>query len=102
MSFEGFTVPADEVWAFHPDADTTVETTDNVVVEGTLVMPPSSVDVVHTLEFVGVDETQMVGGGMEVIDADVGLWVVEDGQLDLQGARRGVGPDGRPRVVAWR
>lgn len=87
-SFAGFTVPAGEVWAFDPQADTTVEATENVVVRGTLRMRPASAEVTHTLRFVGVDETQFQGGGMEVLASDVGLWVVDDGQLDLQGTPR--------------
>lgn len=86
---EGFTVPEGETWAFEPDEDTTVETTENVVVRGTLRMKPVSAAVTHTLEFVGVDETAFQGGHTEKpLDSDVGLWVVDNGQLDLQGTRR--------------
>lgn len=88
VSENGFTVPEGETWAFDPDTDTTVQTDANVVVEGTLEMKPSSEDVTHTLKFTDVDETQFVGGGMEVLESDVGLWVVENGQLDLQGTEK--------------
>lgn len=89
MRVEGFTVPEGETWAFDPEEDTTVETSENVVVRGTLQMKPVSAAVTHTLEFVGVDETAFQGGHTETpLDSDVGLWVVDDGQLDLQGTER--------------
>jgi hypothetical protein len=83
---EGFVVPFGEVWDFDPQVSTTVEVGANVVVAGTLQMRPASPGVVHTLRFVGVDESLFVGGGMDPIDTDVGLWVVGAGKLDLAGS----------------
>ncbi len=83
---QGFVVPAGEVWAFDPEVSTTVEVGANVIVEGTLVMRPARPAVKHTLRFVGVDESRFVGGGMDVVDSDTGLWVVGAGRLDLHGA----------------
>jgi len=86
VGFEsGFEVPSGEVWAFDPERTTVVEVGGNVVVRGSLVMRPASGDVEHTLRFVGIDESLFVGGGMEPLASDVGLWVVGDGSLDLQG-----------------
>ncbi|CAN5320874.1 MAG: right-handed parallel beta-helix repeat-containing protein [Acidimicrobiia bacterium] len=85
---DGFVVPAGQVWMFDPDVSTTVEVAANVVVEGTLVMRPSSAEVEHLLRFVDIDEDAMVGGGMEPLATDVGLWVVGDGMLDLQGTEK--------------
>ena len=82
---EGFDVPQGEVWALDPTKTTRVEVGGNVIVRGTLVMRPSSREVVHTLRFGGIDESVFVGGGMEPLSTDVGLWVVGDGVLDLQG-----------------
>ncbi len=81
----GFTVPAGEVWEFDPTVSTTVTVGANVVVYGTLRMRPASPSVVHRLRFTGVDESAFVGGGLEVLDSDVGLWVMGAGRLDLQG-----------------
>ena len=46
--------------------------------------------VTHTLRFVGIDERDFVGGGMDVLESDVGLWVMGSGRLDIRGepARR--------------
>lgn len=82
---EGFEVPPGEVWAFDPDRTTVVDVGANVIVRGVLVMRPSSGNVVHTLRFLDVDESVFVGGGMDPLPTDVGLWVVDDGVLDLQG-----------------
>ncbi len=85
---EGFTIPADESWVFDPEVDTTVTVSANVVVLGELVMQPASEDVEHVLIFEGVDESAFVGGGMDPVDSDVGLWVMGDGQLRIEGAEK--------------
>ena len=85
---DGFTVPADESWVFDPDVDTTVTVSANVVVLGELVMKPASGDVEHALIFEGVDDSIFVGGGMDPVPTDVGLWVMGDGQLDLEGEEK--------------
>ena len=85
---DGFVVPAGEVWAFDPQVSTTVEVAANVEVLGTLVMHPAADDVEHVLRFVDVDESRFVGGGMDPVASDVGLWVVGDGRLDLNGSEK--------------
>lgn len=85
---EGFTVPAGETWIFDPEADTTVTVSANVIVLGTLVMQPASGDIEHALIFEGVDEGAFVGGGMDPVDSDVGLWVMGDGQLLIEGEEK--------------
>lgn len=103
MSIPGFEVPAGQTWRFDPNKSTTVTVDANVVVRGRLEMRPASGDVVHTLRFVGIDETQIVGGHTEEpLASDVGLWVVGDGQVDFQGSetagwnRTGTDPSWRP------
>jgi hypothetical protein len=76
---EGFTVPAGEVW----EVKGLVETPKNVVVDGTLRLRPGT-----TLRFVNVNESAFVGGGMDPMASDVGLWVMGDGVLDAQGTRK--------------
>lgn len=73
---------------FDASASTTLTSSANVVVEGRLTMRPADPSVVQQLRFVGVDERAFVGGGMVVLDSDVGLWVMHDGQLDLAGSPR--------------
>lgn len=75
-SVTGFTVPAGEAWKI----DGEVETTENVIVEGTLVMRAGD-----TLRFVGIDESTFRGGGMMPLDSDVGIWVIGQGVLDIEG-----------------
>ncbi|MFV0526919.1 MAG: hypothetical protein ACK5RL_20750 [Acidimicrobiales bacterium] len=84
----GFTVPAGEVWEFDPNQSVELAVSGNVVVEGVLRARPASPDLSHVLRFTGVDETRFVGDGMEVLDTDVGIWVVGAGQLDIQGHQR--------------
>ena len=84
----GVTVEPGGELIFQPSASRTLHSTGNVVVKGRLVMRPASHEVDHLLVFEGVDEGRMVGGGMDVVKADVGLWVMDAGTLDLAGTGR--------------
>jgi hypothetical protein len=86
LDVAGVTVAANATLTFDPNAGTTLSSNRNVVVEGRLLMHPASETVVQTLRFFGVDESAYHGGGMVPIEADVGLWVMDDGQLDLAGS----------------
>lgn len=99
---------------FDPDRAVRVDSTANVVVNGRLVMIPDNPAVKHELRFVGVNESRFRGGGMQVLDSDVGLWVVGSGQLVTEGAakrgwtnaRGGIGAGARTVAVddarGWR
>ena len=81
----GVTVEAGGRLAFDPAGSATLSSTRNILVNGTLVMRPASGSVVQTIRFTGVDPSRFVGGGMDPLDSDVGLWVMGAGQLDLAG-----------------
>jgi hypothetical protein len=81
----GFTVPAGQTWALNPDADTTITSGGNIIVLGTLEMRPANGDVDHLIQFTGINESNFVGGGMDVIGSDVGLWVMGAGRIILEG-----------------
>jgi len=72
---------------FDPSSDTTLELSGNLVVLGRLEMRPNP-GVEHVLRFVNVDESAFVGGGLDPIDSDVGLWVMGDGVLDIKGTKK--------------
>jgi hypothetical protein len=84
----GVTVQPGGELIWEPAAGRTLESSGNVVVKGRLVMQPASPTVDHALVFRDVHERRFVGGGMDVLDTDVGLWVMEAGVLDLQGTAR--------------
>ncbi len=69
---------------FAPSVSAALHSTGSVIVNGTLTMKPASASIVHLITFVNVNEASYVGGGLEPVPADVGLWV-RDGQLDLEG-----------------
>ena len=81
----GVTVEAGGRLAFDPNASAELTSTRNIVVNGTLSMRPASSSVVQAIRFAGVDAARIVGGGMDPVDSDVGLWVMGAGQLDLAG-----------------
>lgn len=71
--------------AFDSAASVTLKSAGNIEVYGLLTVKPSSA-VTHTITFTGVDESKFVGGGMDVLATDVGLWVRGSGQLDIAGS----------------
>jgi len=85
VDVNGVDILATGALVFDPGASRTLASRGNVVVRGLLQMRPASASQVHTLRFVGVDESRFVGGGMSVLPTDVGLWCMEAGRLDLAG-----------------
>jgi hypothetical protein len=83
----GVTVEATAGLTFDPNVSAALHSTGSVIVRGTLTMKPSSLSIVHLIAFVNVNEAAFVGGGLEVIPSDVGLWV-RDGRLDLEGTSK--------------
>ncbi len=81
----GFTVPAGDTWTLNPNANTTITSGGNIIVRGTLVMKPANGNINHIIRFTGINEANFVGGGMDPIASDVGLWVVGGGRITLQG-----------------
>ena len=74
----GFTVPAGEVW----EVRGLVDSKASVIVRGILRMRGGCSP--H-LQFSDVDETKFQGGTVFNPITDIGLWVVDAGQLDFQG-----------------
>jgi len=81
------TIESGQTLRFDPNQDTTLEVWGNLIVEGTLEMNPIA-GVTHILRFMDVDEAAFVGGGLEVLESDRGLWVVGSGVLDLKGEEK--------------
>ena len=87
-SYAGVSVSSGATLEFDSSRSATLQTSGNVVVEGKLAMRPSNVSIIHLLQFINIDETRFVGGGMDPIATDVGLWVMGSGLLDLIGASK--------------
>jgi len=62
----------------------TLESTSNIVVMGRFCME-EKIPFIYTVRFTDINENKFVGGGMDVLDSDIGLWAMGNGQLDLQG-----------------
>ena len=71
-----------------PSSSITLTSVGNVVVLGELVMRPASAAQVHRVHFDSVNEGAYRGGGMEIMDSDVGLWVSGGGRLSATGAAK--------------
>jgi hypothetical protein len=85
-SYAGVSISSGSTLQFDSARNATLQSSGNVVVEGTLSMRPSSASIIHILQFINIDESRFVGGGMDVITADVGLWAMGSGLLDLIGS----------------
>ena len=75
---------------FDPEQSRTLESTANVVVEGDLADAALHPGGQRISRSSSVRWTRRVfeGGGMDVLDSDVGLWVMERGRLRLRGSQR--------------
>jgi len=73
---------------FDPAANITLSVSGNIVVQGKLTMHPRDASVTHKLAFLDVNEGRFVGQGTAVLLSDVGLWVMDDGILDIVGAEK--------------
>jgi hypothetical protein len=74
---------------FDPAASRRLRSTGNIVVSGRLRMIPGDHALVHTVEFVDVDESKFVGGHSDTpLDPDVGLWVLGAGLLAVAGTAK--------------
>lgn len=81
-------IRAGDTVCFDPNVTTTLQSSGNIVVRGTLRMRPASAAVVHAIRFINIDESRFVGGGMDPVDTDVGLWVMSGGLLDAVGTAK--------------
>lgn len=82
----GIRVKSGGLLTFHPRRSLWLQSIGNVIVWGKLQMRPANPGYTHQLTFLGANEGRFVGGGMEVLRSDVGLWVMNAGQLDLAGS----------------
>jgi hypothetical protein len=86
--YGGLSISSGATLEFDSGRSATYQSSGNVVVEGKLAMRPSNASITHFLQFINIDESKFVGGGMDPIATDVGLWVMGSGLLDLVGASK--------------
>ncbi|MGH2635421.1 MAG: hypothetical protein ACRDHU_04665 [Actinomycetota bacterium] len=87
-SVAGLLIEPGGALVFDPDRSRTLETSGNLLVEGRLVMRPARPEVDHRVVFTDVDEDGFVGGGMDPLDSDVGLWIMGSGAVSLRGTSK--------------
>jgi hypothetical protein len=87
-TYAGVAVSSGAILQFDSNTSRTLQSSGNVVVEGKLTMRPSSASVIQLLQFINIDESKFVGGGMDVLTTDVGLWAMGSGILDLVGTTK--------------
>ncbi len=73
---------------FAPKKSLELSLQGNLLLLGKLTLAPESPNVRHAITFVNIDETKYVGGGMQMLESDVGLWVMRDGLLKAEGAKK--------------
>ncbi|OQP62011.1 hypothetical protein A3860_30470 [Niastella vici] len=70
---------------FDPMHSVSIQSTKNVLVTGQLLMQSAKHSIIHALRFTGINEDNFKGGGMDMLASDIGLWVMQRGQLLLTG-----------------
>jgi hypothetical protein len=73
---------------FDANKSTSLLSSRNIVIYGRLVMRPSSASAAQLIQFINVNENGFIGSGHDIIEGDIGLWVMGAGQLDISGARK--------------
>ncbi len=68
-----------------PARSVSIHSSKNILVTGQWQMQPAKASIIQTLRFTGIDEDKFIGGGMDMVNSDIGLWVMGSGQLQLQG-----------------
>ncbi|MDB5164178.1 MAG: Fibronectin type domain protein [Candidatus Saccharibacteria bacterium] len=81
----GVAIQPEGTLTYDPNSNCTILSNKNVIVQGLLTMQPANASLSHVLQFVGVDTSKFVGGGSVPLDSDVGLWVIDAGQLQAAG-----------------
>jgi hypothetical protein len=76
------------VLLFEQQTNALLKSRENIVVYGLLQMQPANASILHTIKFIGINESKFIGGTMEVVKNDIGLWVMEAGKLDLVGSEK--------------
>lgn len=73
---------------FDPSRSVTIQSTKNMLVTGLLQMQSSRPAIIQAIHFTGIKENNFEGGGMDMLDSDIGLWVMQSGRLQLQGKEK--------------
>lgn len=84
----GMTIRAGGTLSYDVNSNGKLQSNANVIVNGTLQMRPASASVRHTLTFTQINENKFEGGGMDPKKTDIGLWVIGDGMLDIEGSTK--------------
>lgn len=87
-TISGLNINAGALLKFDSLKSTTLRSSKNIVVNGTLEMAPTNATVNHFIQFINIDQTKFIGGGHMVLDTDIGLWVMGNGKLNLNGSLR--------------
>ncbi|OQP51229.1 PA14 domain-containing protein [Niastella populi] len=83
VSVAGMQVAGELIYS--PYHSVAIQSTKNILVTGVLQMRSPKNSVIHALRFTGIDERKYEGGGMDMLESDIGLWVMQSGKLQLQG-----------------
>ncbi len=80
------TVGENATVTFSENQKTTLTLLGNLVNYGLLIRKPSPLQ--DSIIFLGIDEQNFKGGGMDIITSDIGLWVRGNGRLEISGSKK--------------
>lgn len=82
----GVIIQPNAVLTFDPTKSCTLDNCENIVNLGTISMVPNSSNIIHSILFHDINESKFIGGGMDILDTDPGIW--NRGVLNLQGSSK--------------
>lgn len=81
----GLTILKGGTFSFYQKKSITLVNCGNIEVYGRFLMKPLTSNVTHTVRFNHIDESKFHGGGMMIMPDDIGLWVRDEGILEIAG-----------------
>lgn len=69
-------------------ASSWLQSSGNIINTGKIIIDQPNPIIKPGIRFLNVDESKFVGGGMDPLDSDVGLWTMDAGQLIIKGAKK--------------
>ena len=88
LSISGCLIESGGTLNFDAKKSVVLTTTKNVIVEGRFRMSPQNITVKHDLLFININENNFSGETSNVLENDIGLWVLNNGKLEIIGTKK--------------
>ena len=87
-SVDGIVIHEGGTLVFERKTSLLLKSTKNIVNMGRLILKPLTMKILHQIQFIDINESNFVGGGHHILDSDIGLWVIGNGVLEIEGTTK--------------